>query len=77
MIVPERLRTRPGQFALVAVTAIAVGVFVATVPTFRHFFDLGVYRGAVRYWLVGGGHLYDYRYQDTAYGFTYPPLPPW
>jgi alpha-1,2-mannosyltransferase len=44
------------------------------VPTFRHFFDLGVYRGAVRYWLVDGGNLYDFRYQDTEYGFTYPPF---
>jgi alpha-1,2-mannosyltransferase len=44
------------------------------VPTFRHFFDLGVYRGAVRYWLLDGGDLYDYRYLDTMYGFTYPPF---
>jgi alpha-1,2-mannosyltransferase len=74
MMVPERLRSRPAQIALVAGTAIAVGVFLVTVPTFRHFFDLGVYRGSVRYWLVDGGHLYDYRYQDSDYGFTYPPF---
>jgi alpha-1,2-mannosyltransferase len=58
---------------VVAVTA-AVGVFLVTVPTFRHFFDLGVYRGAVRYWLLDGGDLYDFRYQGTEYGFTYPPF---
>jgi alpha-1,2-mannosyltransferase len=74
MIVPERLRSRPAQITLVAGTAIAVGVFLVTVPTFRHFFDLGVYRGAVRYWLIDGGHLYDFRYQDSDYGFTYPPF---
>jgi alpha-1,2-mannosyltransferase len=74
MIVSERLYRRPAQVALVVGTAIAIGVFLATVPTFRHFFDLGVYRGAVRFWLVDGGHLYDYRYQDSAYGFTYPPF---
>jgi len=74
MTVPERLKSRPAQIALVAGTAVAVGVFVVTVPTFRHFFDLGVYRGAVRYWLIDGGRLYDYRYQDTEYGFTYPPF---
>ncbi len=59
---------------IVVVAAIAVGVFLVTVPTFREFFDLGVYRGAVRYWLVDGGDLYDYLYQDTEYGFTYPPF---
>jgi alpha-1,2-mannosyltransferase len=74
MIVGGRLPSRPAQVALVACTAIAVGVFVATVPTFRHFFDLGVYRGSVRYWLVDGGHLYDFRYRDSDYGFTYPPF---
>ncbi|WP_433301241.1 glycosyltransferase 87 family protein [Actinoplanes sp. CA-030573] len=62
------------QVALVVAVAIAVGVFLTTVPTFRHFFDLGVYRGAVRYWLVDGGGLYEFHYQDTRYGFTYPPF---
>jgi alpha-1,2-mannosyltransferase len=62
------------QVLLVAAAAVAVGVFVVTVPTFRHFFDLGVYRGAARYWLLDGGDLYDYRYQASVYGFTYPPF---
>jgi alpha-1,2-mannosyltransferase len=62
------------QVLLVAVTAVAVGVFLVTVPTFRHFFDLGVYRGAVRYWLLDSGDLYDFRYQGSVYGFTYPPF---
>jgi alpha-1,2-mannosyltransferase len=74
MIVPGALRTRPAQVALVAVSAIAVAVFLVTVPLLRHFFDLGVYRGAVHYWLVDGGKLYDFRYQDSGYGFTYPPF---
>jgi len=73
-VVARRLGTPPGQTGLVVITAVAVGVFLATVPTFRHFFDLGVYRGAVHFWLVDGGDLYAYRYQDTAYGFTYPPF---
>lgn len=62
------------RLLLVLVAAVAVGVFLVTVPTFRHFFDLGVYRGAVRHWLLDGGDLYDFRYQDTEYGFTYPPF---
>ncbi|WP_250035685.1 glycosyltransferase 87 family protein [Paractinoplanes maris] len=59
---------------IVVVAAIAVGVFLITVPTFREFFDLGVYRGAVRSWLLDGHELYDFLYQDTEYGFTYPPF---
>jgi alpha-1,2-mannosyltransferase len=74
MTLAERLRSSRAQLALVAGTAIAAGVFLVTVPTFRHFFDLGVYRGAVHYWLVDGGHLYDFRYQNSGYGFTYPPF---
>jgi alpha-1,2-mannosyltransferase len=70
-----RFWRRPwAQVALVAGVAVIVAVFLATVPTFRHFFDLGVYRGAVRYWLIDGGELYDFRYQDSEYGFTYPPF---
>ncbi len=61
-------------YALVLLAAVAVGVFLATVPTFREFFDLGVYRGAVRHWLIEGGDLYEFRYQGTEYGFTYPPF---
>jgi alpha-1,2-mannosyltransferase len=65
-------RLRPYMLLLLA--AVAVGIFLVTVPTFREFFDLGVYRGAVRHWLVDGGDLYEFRYLDTDYGFTYPPF---
>ena len=66
--------TRRRQVLLVGGLAAAVAVYLVTVPTFRHFFDLGVYRGAVRSWLVDGDDLYAFRYRDTAYGFTYPPF---
>jgi alpha-1,2-mannosyltransferase len=36
------------QVVLVSLVAVGVAVFLVTVPTFRHFFDFGVYRGAVR-----------------------------
>ena len=62
------------QVLFVVAATVAVGVFLVTVPTFREFSDLGVYRGAVRHWLIDGGDLYDFRYQDTAYGFTCPPF---
>jgi alpha-1,2-mannosyltransferase len=68
------MRSRTAQIALIGTTAVVVAVFLATIPTFRHFFDLGVYRGAVHYWLLDGGDLYEYRYQGTEYGFTYPPF---
>jgi alpha-1,2-mannosyltransferase len=62
------------QLVLVLLAVVGVAVFLVTVPTFRHFFDLGVYRGAVRSWLLDGADLYAYRYQGTEYGFTYPPF---
>ena len=67
-------KTGTAQALLVGVCTVAVGVFLVTVPTFRHFFDLGVYRGADRSWLLDGEDLYAYRYQGTVYGFTYPPF---
>ncbi|MBL7260488.1 glycosyltransferase 87 family protein [Paractinoplanes lichenicola] len=70
----RRLLSPYGQILIVAVAALAVGVFLVTVPTFREFFDLGVYRGAVGYWLLDGGDLYDFLYNNTEYGFTYPPF---
>lgn len=73
-MIPARLRSRTAQLILVVAVATSVTVFLVTVPVFRHFFDLGVYRGAVRSWLIDGGDLYDFRYQDTEYGFTYPPF---
>ena len=59
---------------LVGAATVATLIFLFTVPTFREFFDLGVYRGAVRHWLLDGGDLYEFRYQGTEYGFTYPPF---
>ncbi|MDY7083989.1 MAG: glycosyltransferase 87 family protein [Actinomycetota bacterium] len=70
----RRLLSPYGQIVVVAVAVLAVGVFLVTVPTFREFFDLGVYRGAVRYWLLDGGELYEFLSGNTEYGFTYPPF---
>jgi alpha-1,2-mannosyltransferase len=55
-------------------TAVAAVVFLAFIGGFQHFFDLGVYRGAVRYWLHDDGDLYAFRYDGSDYGFTYPPF---
>ncbi|MGW1023600.1 glycosyltransferase 87 family protein [Streptomyces sp. NPDC002577] len=67
-------RTESGRRLLVLVLATAVGVFLATVPLHRDWFDLRVYYGAVGQWVHHGGTIYDYRVPGTTYGFTYPPF---
>ncbi|MEV6393918.1 glycosyltransferase 87 family protein [Streptomyces sp. NPDC051907] len=62
-----------GRALLVAGLAAAVGLFLATVPLHRDWFDLGVYYGTVDYWR-DGGRIYDYLVPGTHYGFTYPPF---
>lgn len=68
------LSTDRGRLALVLVLAAAVGVFTATVPLLRDWFDLRVYYGTVDAWVHHGGRIYDYRVPGTTYGFTYPPF---
>lgn len=62
------------RLLLVGVLATAVGVFTATVPLLRGWFDLRVYYGTVDAWAHHGGHIYDYLLPGTTYGFTYPPF---
>jgi alpha-1,2-mannosyltransferase len=71
---PRAPRTESGRRLLVLVLATAVGVFLATVPLHRDWFDLRVYYGAVGQWVHHGGGIYDYRVPGTTYGFTYPPF---
>ncbi|MER6375190.1 glycosyltransferase family 87 protein, partial [Streptomyces mirabilis] len=54
--------------------AVSVGVFTATVPLLRDWFDLRVYYGTVDAWVHHGGRIYDYWVPGTTYGFTYPPF---
>lgn len=62
-----------GRLLLVVSLAAAAGLFLATVPLHRDWFDLGVYYGAVDSWRHGG-RIYDYLVPGTHYGFTYPPF---
>ncbi|MEW2082086.1 glycosyltransferase 87 family protein [Streptomyces sp. NPDC005283] len=62
-----------GRLLLVVALAAAAGLFLATVPLHRDWFDLGVYYGAVDSWRHGGP-IYDYLVPGTHYGFTYPPF---
>ncbi|HET9518868.1 MAG TPA: glycosyltransferase family 87 protein, partial [Actinoplanes sp.] len=55
-------------------TVAAAVVLLVTVVGLGRFFDRGVYHGAGRHWLIDGGELYAFRYQDTKFGFTYPPF---
>jgi alpha-1,2-mannosyltransferase len=57
-----------------AVLAAALTVIIAVAPGHRGWFDVGVYYGAVHYWLDSGGQVYDYLRPGTLYGFTYPPF---
>lgn len=68
------LATDRRRLLLVLGLAVVVGVFTATVPLLRDWFDLRVYYGAVDTWVHHGGSIYDYRVPGTTYGFTYPPF---
>ena len=74
----SRLRTALATPAVRPVAAglliMATAAFLVTVPLFRHFFDVGVYYGAVGDWVHHGGRIYDYLSPGTQYGFTYPPF---
>ena len=70
---------RPRDTALRLVAALAVCVAVSmlshhvTYPSYKDWFDLQVYQGAVRWWL-DGNPLYAFDLYSTGYGFTYPPF---
>ena len=72
MQVRSRRRFWLQLLAVVLVSAVVLAYLLAFAT--RHgFFDLKIYRGAVRYW-AAGGELYRYIYPRTIYGFTYPPF---
>jgi alpha-1,2-mannosyltransferase len=60
------------RFAVVGTIATLIGVAIAVAPGHRGWFDVAVYRGAVRQW-VSGGELYHWA-NWHGYGFTYPPF---
>ncbi|WP_448625754.1 glycosyltransferase family 87 protein [Geodermatophilus sp. URMC 64] len=57
--------------AAVAAVAWFVVFHVSQRPVWHDFFDLRVYRGSVEWWFADRP-LYDFRLDDTRYGFTYP-----
>ena len=63
-------RNRPLE--LVGFLLVAIGLSLG-IATWRHFFDLSVYHGAIRYW-ADGGSIYDYVAPLSTYGFTYTPF---
>ncbi|MEU9288240.1 glycosyltransferase 87 family protein [Streptomyces sp. NPDC048275] len=66
--------TNGRRLLLVCGLAVAIGVFTATVPLLRDWFDLRVYYGTVDAWAHHDGRIYDYQLPGTTYGFTYPPF---
>ena len=65
-------RRRYRVIALVGLFVLMLGVS-ALLATWRNFFDLSVYYGAVRHW-AQGGFLYDFVAPNSTYGFTYTPF---
>jgi alpha-1,2-mannosyltransferase len=66
-------RTRR-QVLIVATLAVAVAAFLSVAAIRHGFFDLQVYYGAMRYWVLEDGLVYDWLKGDSKYGFTYPPF---
>jgi alpha-1,2-mannosyltransferase len=62
--------------ALLALVGLVTG-FCLALPAdadpAHEFFDLRVYQGAVEWW-TAGRPLYEFRYERTPYGLTYPPF---
>jgi alpha-1,2-mannosyltransferase len=59
---------------VVAALAVAVAGFLSVAAVRHGFFDLKVYYGALRYWVLDGGEIYDFLKPNSPYGFTYPPF---
>jgi alpha-1,2-mannosyltransferase len=66
-------RTR-WKLLFVAVLALLIAGFLSVAAARHGYFDLGVYQGAMGYWVHDGGEIYDYLKPGTRYGFTYPPF---
>ncbi|HEX7745277.1 MAG TPA: glycosyltransferase 87 family protein [Micromonosporaceae bacterium] len=66
-------RTRR-QILIVVALAVAVAAFLSVAAIRHGFFDLKVYYGAMRYWVLDDGNIYDWLKPDSKYGFTYPPF---
>ncbi|MGW0433882.1 glycosyltransferase 87 family protein [Micromonospora sp. NPDC003197] len=68
-----RWRTRH-QVIFVIALVVGVTAFLAIAAVGHAFFDLKVYYGAMRHWVVDDGQLYDWLKPNSKYGFTYPPF---
>jgi alpha-1,2-mannosyltransferase len=59
------------------VLAVAAGAWVLShripYPSYKDWFDLRVYQGAAQWW-TEGNPLYSFDYDNSGYGFTYPPF---
>jgi alpha-1,2-mannosyltransferase len=69
----QRDATRRRVYVLGAILLLLT-LALPMITTEHDHFDLGVYHGAVRYWLREDGMIYDWLLQPTEYGFTYPPF---
>ncbi len=72
---PEPTGRRRARNRVLEVTAFllaGLGISISLM-TWRYFFDLKVYWGAVNFW-ADGNSIYDFISPDSTYGFTYTPF---
>ena len=73
---PERTRTRRRRLAIVGIVTVVIAAAHVWYGNRHHFFDLLVYRDAMRWW-DAGNPLYAFIQPDDTQGrlgFTYPPF---
>ncbi len=71
-----RAKTWANRKRLLALTGLVLLMAAASavLATWRDFFDLNVYFGAINYWAQGDRSIYDFVLPNSTYGFTYTPF---
>ncbi len=70
----RRLWGDPQRVVVLCLLTLAAWALLVRYADRHQFFDLQVYDGAVRYWVLDHGAIYDYLKPFSQYGFTYPPF---
>ncbi len=64
----------PQRWRVLGAIAVAIALGITFAPGHRGWFDVGVYWGAINYWIHEHGSIYDYVRVASTYGYTYPPF---
>ncbi|WP_211588843.1 glycosyltransferase 87 family protein [Allorhizocola rhizosphaerae] len=68
------LQRVPQRWRILAGVTVAIALAITFAPGHRGWFDVGVYWGAINYWIHEEGSIYDYVRVASTYGYTYPPF---